>query len=100
MQIVAQKSPTLNNFDHALQPCPTAAELDYLECAARNLLRMDDTARRSAASVRAVVAVARKKHKHAAGCDRCLIAEALANASPLKQISFRAIATRKLVANG
>ena len=61
--------------------CHVASELDYLESAARNLLRLDDTARRSAASVRAVVAVARKKHRHAAQCCQCLINEALTNTS-------------------
>lgn len=102
MQIVAQKSPTLNNFDHAFRPCPTAAELAHLESAARNLLLMDDTARRSAASIRAFAAVARRKHHHIAGCCLCLINEAMANASTRKQTSSIStpIATMKLVANG
>jgi hypothetical protein len=102
MQIVAQKSPTLNNFDHALRPCPTAAELAHLESTARSFLRMDDTARRSAASIRAFAAVARKKHRHIAGCCLCLINEAMANASPRKRISSTsgAITARKLVVNG
>lgn len=82
--------------------CQIAAELDYLESAARNLLRMEDTARRSAASVRAVVAVARRKHRHAAQCDRCLISEALANATRRKPGSFKplAVAASKAVAHG
>jgi hypothetical protein len=60
-----------------LQPCPIAAELDYLANAARRLVSIGDSPRRSVASVRAVVAVARKRHRHAAGCTACLVREAL-----------------------
>jgi hypothetical protein len=91
-----------NSFENPIiHRCHVAAELDYLESAARNLLRMDDTARRSAASVRAVVAVARKKHRHAAQCGQCLINEALANAASRKPGPFKlgVAATRKTVAN-
>jgi hypothetical protein len=76
--------PTISLENPIIHRCHVAAELDYLESAARNLLRMDDTARRSAASVRAIVAVARKKHRHAAQCGLCLVNEALANAAPRK----------------
>ena len=76
-RIAQMNSVTVSFENPILHPCHVAAELDYLESTARNFLRIGDTARRSAASVRAIVAVARKKHRHVAQCGQCLINEAL-----------------------
>jgi hypothetical protein len=64
-----------------LPPCRIANELDYLAKATRTLVCIGDTPRRSAAAVRAIVAVNRKRHHHTAKCDRCLLHEAIASAA-------------------
>jgi hypothetical protein len=82
---------TVSSENPILHPCHVAAELDYLAKAARNLACIGDTPRRSAASVRAIVAVARKKHRHAARCGQCLINEALTTASaPARKVALHA----------
>jgi hypothetical protein len=71
---------TISSENPIIHSCQVATALDYSLNAAQNLVSLDDTPRRSAASVRAIIAVARRKHRHAAQCSQCLINEALASA--------------------
>ena len=78
---IAQMNSVTVSFENPFIPsCQVADELDHLARAARRLVSLGDTPRRSAASVRAIAAVARKQHRHTSECSRCLIAEALAAA--------------------
>ena len=84
-------------------PCRIASELDYSLSAAQNLASLEDSPRRSAASIRVLVAINRRKHRHTAKCSQCLINEALESAVRSKPagtlFAQRATAARKAVAH-
>jgi hypothetical protein len=58
--------------------CQTSLELAQLEQRARAKLSLRDNGYRAAKFADGIVEIVRRRHRHVAGCPKCLVAEALA----------------------
>lgn len=57
--------------------CRTQLELSQLEREARSKLSPNDNGYRAARFADGIVEIVRRRHRHVAGCAKCLVAEAL-----------------------
>ena len=67
---------TFENQQHLLF-CQTREELTQLEREARAKLSPSDNGYRAARFADGIVEIVRRRHRHAVGCSRCLVFEAL-----------------------
>jgi hypothetical protein len=62
--------------------CPTGCDLSRLEAKARENLVLDGTLRRHASFASSVAGILRRRHRHAAHCNSCILREVFSGGLP------------------